>query len=396
MKHLLSIIPAAILWLAPLPALADALGGSVGELLKEPVRLVAEWESERSIAFGLVAVVFILGAVIAIVHAFPTHTAKILAVVLGSAVTLLTGLSNSYFDFDHRQYKAMASEGRTLLAEIRIKAEMLKEMPPDPKSAREAIVEEIRTLTNIIRDLPSSRKELHAVYPGQPANASARLLDLVVSPALAEQGAAPGWITKVPVDEANLYFVGYSDGRDYVTVRQAADQSARDEARAFLAGRLDTPVKAQGVDSASAAKYLLELRQGARGVSFVYLAGLEHESRGIRLEAFRRKDQSACVCRSAAIAPDCSAKAGRLSFKPCAGLRARDGESAVEPVHRAVRQVRPRAQVASGRSLSRCNCPAQGASPREARFLPWVVQSCSGPGRAGRRRRSNCRIRTGH
>lgn len=60
------------------------------------------------------------------------------------------------------------------------------------------------------------------------------------------------------MDDDNLYFLGSADGRDYLAVQQASRQNAYDEARSYLAGRLQASGKNSGVDSASAAKYLLD------------------------------------------------------------------------------------------------------------------------------------------
>ncbi len=255
MNRLLSLVLVIAVWAIIGPAHADTLLASVDEALKEPIRLVAEWESDRTIAFSTVAIVFVLGAVIAIIHTLPTSAAKIAAVVLGSTVSLLTALSNAYFDFDHRQYKAMASQGRQLLTEINIKKIQLQEFPVEQKQAREAIFEEIRRYANTIVGLPVTFKE--RVVVGPPISSTARLSDMLVSSAVAQQ-AVPQWVNKLPQDDTNLYFLGNADGRDYFATLQASKQSAYDEARAYLAGRLATADKNHGVDNTSAAKYLLD------------------------------------------------------------------------------------------------------------------------------------------
>jgi hypothetical protein len=190
MNRLRSLVLLVAGWAVAGSALADTLLAAVDEALKEPIRLVAEWESDRTIAFSMVAIVFVLGAVIAIIHTLPTNAAKFCAVILGSTVTLLTALSNAYFDFDHRQYKAMASLGRQLLTGINIRKIQLQEFP------------------------------------------------------------------------------GNADGRDYSAVLQVSRQNAYDEARAYLARRLQAPGTNSGVDSASAAKYLLDSARVASTYSY--------------------------------------------------------------------------------------------------------------------------------
>jgi hypothetical protein len=256
MNRLLSLVLVVAVWALTGQVHADTLLQSVDEALKEPTRLVAEWESDRTIAFSTVATVFVLGAVIAIIHTLPTTASKIAAVVLGSTVSLLTALSNAYFDFDHRQYKAMASQGRQLLTEINIKKIQLQEFPVEQKQAREAIFEEIRKYANAIVGLPSTFKERPVI--GAPvATNTAGLADMLVSSAVAQQ-AIPQWVNRLPQDDSNLYFLGNADARDYFAALQASRQSAYDEARTYLAARLASGDRTHGVDNSSAARYLLD------------------------------------------------------------------------------------------------------------------------------------------
>jgi hypothetical protein len=254
MNRQLSLVLVVAVWALAGPGHADTLLASVDEALKEPIRLVAEWESDRTIAFGTVAMVFILGAVIAVIHTLPTTAAKVGTVVLGTTVSLLTALSNAYFDFDHRQYKAMASQGRQLLTEINIKKIQLREFPVEQRQAREAIFEDIRRYANTIVGLPAAFKE--RTVPGTPAP-TARLGELLMSSAVAQQ-AVPQWVNKLPEDDSNLYFLGNADNRDYFAALQASRQSAYDEARTYLTAQLQAPDKSRAVDNTSAAKYLLD------------------------------------------------------------------------------------------------------------------------------------------
>jgi hypothetical protein len=256
MNRLLSLVLVIAVWAIIGPAHADTLLASVDEALKEPIRLVAEWESDRSIALSLVLIVVILGAAIAVIHSLSDKAAKVGAVVLGTLVTTLTAVNNAYFDFDHRQYKAMASQGRQLLTEINIRKMLLADFPVEQKQAREAIFEEIRRQANAIVALPANFKD--RAVQGAALEVPARVSEMLVSPALADQSRAPDWISKLPADDENLYFLGISDGRDYVAVREASKGNAYDQARAYLAGQLKTSGTSGGVDSTSAAKYLLD------------------------------------------------------------------------------------------------------------------------------------------
>lgn len=251
-----------------MPARADGMLEIVNETLREPIRLVAEWETNNTWAFTLVALVFLIGAVIAIIHSLPNqHHAKIGAVVLGSAVTLLTALSNAYFDFDHRQYKSMASQGRQLLSEIRALQLQMKDVPTDNRQARESLLQEIRGHRNAIMAIPA---QFRSRDKGQDVATPARTAAWVpswISTAHAQQTPAPAWVAQLPTDERNWYFVGYADGADFSQVKSASGERARQDARAFLGDRLARG-GAGGVDAGAAALYLLESSRVAGTYSY--------------------------------------------------------------------------------------------------------------------------------
>lgn len=250
MSRLTSIVLVVLCWSFAHPAAADPLLASIDILLQEPTELVREWEVARYISIAIVTVVVFLGAAVAVVHSLPMTISKVGAVVLGSAVTLLTGLNNAYFDFDHRQYKAMATQGRLLLAEIKVKINELSQFPLEQQDARKAIFEQIRRHKNEILALPIAFQERSVRTAGDARPAA------FIAPAYAQAGR-PEWITKVPVDDEHLYFLGDAQGSDYFGTVRASREHALKQAREFLAGRLAAP-QPGGVDSASAAKYLLD------------------------------------------------------------------------------------------------------------------------------------------
>lgn len=254
MSRITAIVLVLLCWSVAHAAPAEPLLASIDILLQEPTELVREWEVARYVSIGIVTVVVFLGAAVAVVHSLPMTISNVGAVILGSAVTLLTGLNNAYFDFDHRQYKAMATQGRLLLAEIKVKINELSQFPLDQQDARKAIFEQIRRHKNEILALPTAFKER-----GLRTTAEARLRDLpgrLIPPAHAQSGR-PEWITKVPVDDEHLFFLGDAQGSDYFGTVKASRRNAEDQARTYLAGRLAAP-QPGSVDSALAAKYLLD------------------------------------------------------------------------------------------------------------------------------------------
>jgi tetratricopeptide (TPR) repeat protein len=257
MKRLPSVlVVVALCSLAGAAMAGDPIMDSVDLVLSEPTRLVAEWDENGSISFMMVAAVICIGAVIAIVNLLPPNIAKAGAIVLGSAVSLLTGLANSYFDFDHRQYKTLVSQGRSLLIEAKIKRNQLLEFPPTDAKARNEKLEEIRRDAQTILALPTTLKSRPPI-PGSFANDVAAKVGMLMSTAHAQSNPSPEWVTRLPVDDTNLYFLGYADGRDYTIAREAALQSAHEEAKSQLAARLEGIQRPGGVDGTAAAHYLI-------------------------------------------------------------------------------------------------------------------------------------------
>ncbi|MHB1121968.1 MAG: hypothetical protein ACYC0T_04495 [Ramlibacter sp.] len=254
MSRITAVVLVLLCWSFAHPAAADPLLASIDILLQEPTDLVREWEVARYVSIAIVTVVVLLGAAIAVVHSLPMTISKAGAVILGSAVTLLTGLNNAYVDFDHRQYKAMATQGRLLLAEIKVKISELSQFPQDQQDARKAIFEQIRRHKNEILALPTAFKERSVRTAAE--SSLGELPGRLIPPAHAQAGR-PEWITKAPVDDEHLYFLGDAQGGDYFGTVRASRRSAEDQARAYLAGRLAAP-QPGGVDGASAAKYLLD------------------------------------------------------------------------------------------------------------------------------------------
>jgi len=253
----LSVLTLAILVVAD-PALAkDALLEAVDEILKEPTRLVGEWEQHQTVALVTVGAVGLFGAVIAIVHGVALGWSKLVSVVLGALVTLLTGIGNLYLDFDHRQYRSLASQGRYAISHAKSKLFQLGIVPADDIRSRDAVFEEIRRAANEVLVLPERYKERPRISDRETKGES-KMHGWVISPAHAESGGAPDWIGRLPRDDSNFYFVGYADGRDYTEVRRISRERALEEAQTFLANQFDGAKQAAAASNESTAKYLVE------------------------------------------------------------------------------------------------------------------------------------------
>ena len=253
----LSVLTLAALAAAD-PALArDPLLEAIEEILREPTRQVAEWELHQTVALLIMGAVALFGTVIAIVQGMALAASKFASVVLGALVTLLTGVGNLYLDFDHRQYRSLASQGRYAISHARSKMLQLASIPANDSRSRDAVFEEIRRAANEVLVLPERYKERSRISERQ-ANGEPTTYGWVVTLAHAGSDEAPGWISRLPRDESNFYFVGYADGRDYTEVRRISRDRAIEEAQTFLTDQFDGAKQATSGNNEGTAKYLLE------------------------------------------------------------------------------------------------------------------------------------------
>jgi tetratricopeptide (TPR) repeat protein len=251
--------------LVSVPALAeDRYAEAIAEVIKEPARLVGEWERYESLAFAMAIAILVIGAVIVLCQTFKLKCKSarlilgitLVTALLGGLVSVLTGVTDMYLDYDHRQYRTLASQGRHALAEIRIKTIRLGSLPADQVQAREAIFEEIRKEANEVLRMPQRLKEYQAASPAR------RSFAFVIGTAHAQKAApgqaAPDWLSMPPPDKNNLYFVGYADSRDYAAARQLSRERALEEATVFLTDRFQASNRDARVDSGALAAYLAE------------------------------------------------------------------------------------------------------------------------------------------
>lgn len=231
------------------PALgADALMQSIDEILAEPMRLVGEWEDDRLIALGLTLGIAVCGACVAVAQALPSHP-KLASVMLGAMITLLTAIANLYLDFDHRQYRSLASQGRQALSEAKARKAELAFIDPGDKAGRELVFNDIRKAANRIIEMPDRLKERTAL-----TSAEEQPDGFFVRNAHANGAAAPDWIARPPRDETNLYFVGSAQSREYADARKLSSDNAYLEAQNALAQQFEQA----GASRETIARFLIE------------------------------------------------------------------------------------------------------------------------------------------
>jgi len=236
------------------PALgADPVMGLVDEILAEPSHLVAEWELNRWVALAIMVGIALCGAAIAIAQGI-SASAKKISVLLGATVSVLTGIGNVYLDFDHRQYRSLASQGRHALAEARARKAELAFVEASDKAGRELILQDIRKAANRVLEMPDRFKEKALASNDAPGEG----FFVRVAHAQGAAGRAPDWITKPPRDDNNLYFVGYSDAREYAEARRLSSERAFEEAQTFLINEFEKAGQKSAANKESIAKYLTE------------------------------------------------------------------------------------------------------------------------------------------
>lgn len=283
MKHPAAAVAAFIALACAGEAHADLLLETIDAALQEPARAVATWQRAQVFSFVLTAGAFLAGAAIVFFQLLSPRLAKGGAVVLGAAVTLLTALGGVTLAADHRQYQALANQGRLLLGRIEVKRTQLQALPADQVQMRLGLFEDIRRDLNAVLEL----QDVHD--PRQPSGGTAAVVAL--ARAFDEPEAAPAWVGKATTSGSQLYFVGTAHGGDYAATRQAALAQAQANARNTLDERLgpgpDTAAADYLVASARVADAYAEFDPGRRAVRMHVLLSLSRRIAESDLRLYR-------------------------------------------------------------------------------------------------------------
>ena len=202
-------------WIQPLQKLID-----------ERLVTIGRWESQAHFQIYLTIGIIVFGATVGILQAYKREWCKVATMVLGAAISVMTGVNTKVFDADYRALQRSAAQARTVIRNLEATLSRY-----DPTQSAE--------------NLDALRAEFMKEY-GKIDDIETKLLSLRTEPLLpgttvvyaqSKPAAPPSWVANPPVDKLSYYFVGISDNTDLTAAKtESANQAAQKAAQALMGG----------------------------------------------------------------------------------------------------------------------------------------------------------------
>lgn len=228
------------------PGGSDA--SSIERFLAEPYNLIKGWETKAMVALSLVILVGALGIVTAILQGYNKQWCKSIVVVVGIVISLTTLVNNEVFDTDHRTLNKMAKHGHKILSTIHYLALQLDTTNPE---TRKTIFEDIQKLIQKIYELEEGPEK-------SEKKASFNIISLSYAGQTRQERQSPSWISEIPSDESNLYFVGIWDSSSLKDAQDFSYKDAIDQIIDYLTTQIEKGQQQKQVelDTKALAEYL--------------------------------------------------------------------------------------------------------------------------------------------
>jgi hypothetical protein len=243
---------------------------------------VNAWENQARVQVALLVLVAALGGVTMAVQGFSKKKwAKPTTVIVGAAVTVLTGTNGIVFPTDHRVLRRHVAKARSILTEARYICAVIDDT--QTQQNQDALLKQVRDQIAQIERLGPTGDE-----GGEPAKTNVDLQaphgfngDPVVYAQAPPQKAppqpppAPSWLSQPPRDDRFLYFVGTGEDESYADAKKESYARAVEEATKYVAnqaGSMASNLSSQEIDhltdyvtrSSSVADTYLVYDRGAR------------------------------------------------------------------------------------------------------------------------------------
>jgi hypothetical protein len=189
---------------------AQASAGAGTSDFEKPIvdydKQIKSWEREAGIEIVLVGAVIVFGALVSLFQKWTTPWAKTTTVVLGIAITVITGINSKFFSADYRTLHLAAADGRAITAQLWPMAGMLN----DPHTSDEVRKTTQELYFKKLAEFPAVIARLEGTKTAANRDGGLFSLPRVYAQTQQQQSAAsiPGWAQKPPSDDYSLYFVG--------------------------------------------------------------------------------------------------------------------------------------------------------------------------------------------
>ncbi len=215
------------------PAYADELiesnrQGYFDEVLKECNAQISEWQRLWALEIALAFLVVVLGAVSAAIQNFNLQSVKLITVICGLAITITTGFTNMVGWDDYRTLDKSITKAKSI---VRNMNKAKRDYERVKEGDKLVLVDEFGKLHEEFIKIQEPPPDKIA----KSDNFGYRIINMAYA---AEE--PPPWVSTVPKDSKNLYFVGIADSAKLENAKANSKENAIQNATGFLAETLNT------------------------------------------------------------------------------------------------------------------------------------------------------------
>ena len=192
----------------------------IEKILLKHEEQINKWENSGSLLMVLTILVGTLGVTTGILQKYKFKWCKIATVFAGALISFITIVNHTVFDVDHRTLFSRAGEARKILGDIRI--ELTRGYNKNNSEERDEWFKKIQDKLHKISDI--STKNARINYS----------IGLTLNQTLHAKNSPirkPAWLSQLPKDEINLFFMGSAMSQ---SLKQAKDYSLQDATEAAI------------------------------------------------------------------------------------------------------------------------------------------------------------------
>jgi hypothetical protein len=184
---------------------------------------IAQWNRQANWQETLIICVIVFGGVIAVFQSAKLQGAKTVALVLGGATSVLTGINAKGFSADYGTLRRAAVKGQAVVNDLNTIVSIINESHPTGRQ----LDEDNAQFAKNIEEFNSISTGLAGAVVGQIAAASSSIFRIPgVLAQSATTTAAPSWMTQIPSSSTSLYYVGEATASTLAAAQSASLKNA--------------------------------------------------------------------------------------------------------------------------------------------------------------------------
>lgn len=192
--------------------------------------IVNRWRFLSIVTLSITILTILMGIVIGILQIFKQKHIKTATIVLGLVVSGLVSVKDALLQIDYATLSFLHQKGKLYLAEIYDNMDKLQK--EQDSQLKEQYEQNIRDMKNKIIDMDEKfyKKVTHFSTQTKAGSLAFTLLPR----AYAQTADRPSWITQLPSDDQNKFFVGAGSDRNLERAKDKAHTNALHQVSAYL------------------------------------------------------------------------------------------------------------------------------------------------------------------